>query len=200
MRQERPVTRLDHHYLRSSADGAIDDVGFIEAAQPRPIAIGCSFRARTGRAVGARHDVGADSIRAIGFHGRLGTDGGGGAVIVTVLVISSVDVSVVTAVWLDPPQPARTIAAPAIAVVFPRIEGGYARGVMSSRRFRGKGNVASSLLCGHPCSPKEPNRSQPPPVCCQPCGDGLVSRHRPDRRLCSGLKPSRSLAARARGS
>jgi hypothetical protein len=53
----------------------------------------------------------------------LGTDGGGGAVTVTVLVISSVDVSV-TAVGLDPPQPARTIAAPAITVVFPCIEGG----------------------------------------------------------------------------
>ena len=72
MGQERRVTRLDHHYLTTSADVAIDDVGFIETAQPRPIAIGCSFRARTGRAIGARHDVGADSIRAIGFHGRFG--------------------------------------------------------------------------------------------------------------------------------
>ena len=72
MRQERPVTRLDHHYLRTSADVAIDDVGFIETFQPRPIAIGCSFRARTGRVISARHDVGADSIRAIGFHGRFG--------------------------------------------------------------------------------------------------------------------------------
>ena len=72
MRQESPVIRLDHHYLRTSADVAIDDVGFIETTQPRPIAIGCPFRARTGRAIGARHDVGADSIRAIGFHGRFG--------------------------------------------------------------------------------------------------------------------------------
>jgi hypothetical protein len=53
----------------------------------------------------------------------LGADGGGGAVTITVLVISRVDVSV-TVVWLDPPQPARTIAAPAIAVFFPCIEGG----------------------------------------------------------------------------
>jgi hypothetical protein len=53
----------------------------------------------------------------------LGTDGDGGAVTVTVLVISSVDVRV-TAVWLDPPQPARTIATPAITAVFPCIEGG----------------------------------------------------------------------------
>jgi hypothetical protein len=72
MRQERRVTRLDRHYLRTSADIAIDDVGFIETTQPRPIAIGCPFRARTGRAIGTRHDVGADSIRAIGFHGRFG--------------------------------------------------------------------------------------------------------------------------------
>jgi hypothetical protein len=53
----------------------------------------------------------------------LGADGGGGAVTVTVLVISRVDVTV-TAVWLDPWQPARTIAAPAITVAFPCIEGG----------------------------------------------------------------------------
>ena len=53
----------------------------------------------------------------------LGAIDGGGAVTTTVLVISSVDVSV-TAVWLDPPQPARAIAAPAIAVFFPCIEGG----------------------------------------------------------------------------
>ncbi|MGZ4530361.1 MAG: hypothetical protein ACXVYA_12210, partial [Mycobacterium sp.] len=53
----------------------------------------------------------------------LGTDGGDGAVTITVLVIFSVDVSV-TAVWLDPPHPARTTAAPAIAVFFPCIEGG----------------------------------------------------------------------------
>jgi hypothetical protein len=61
----------------------------------------------------------------------LGTDGGGGAVIVTVLVISSVDVSVVIAVWLDPPQPARTIAAPAIAVFFPCIEKRVSMAVLS---------------------------------------------------------------------
>lgn len=72
MRQERLVTRLDHHFLKTSADVASDDVGFIETAQPRPIAIGCSFSARTGRAIGARHDVCADSIRAIGFHDRFG--------------------------------------------------------------------------------------------------------------------------------
>ena len=72
MRQERPVTRLDRHYLRTSTDVAIDDVGFIETTQPRPIAIGCSFRTSTGRAIDARHDVGADSIGAIGFHGRFG--------------------------------------------------------------------------------------------------------------------------------
>jgi hypothetical protein len=48
----------------------------------------------------------------------LGANGGGGAVTTNVLVISSVDVSV-TAVWLVPPQPVRTIAAPAIAVFFP---------------------------------------------------------------------------------
>jgi hypothetical protein len=53
----------------------------------------------------------------------LGADGGGGAVTLTVLVISSVDV-IVTAVWLDPPQPARTIATPAITGVVPCIEGG----------------------------------------------------------------------------
>jgi hypothetical protein len=51
----------------------------------------------------------------------LGANGGGGVVTTTVLVISSVDVSVTAAVWLDPPQPARTIAAPAIAVFFPCI-------------------------------------------------------------------------------
>ena len=34
MRQERRVTRLDRHYLRTSADVAIDDVGFIETTQP----------------------------------------------------------------------------------------------------------------------------------------------------------------------
>src|SRR6476659_1991456 len=55
----------------------------------------------------------------------LGADGGGGAVTVTDLVISRVDVSV-TVVWLDPPQPARTIAAPAIEVAFPCIAAGYA--------------------------------------------------------------------------
>lgn len=38
----------------------------------------------------------------------------------TVLVISTVDVTV-AAVWLDPPQPARTIATAAIAVFFPCI-------------------------------------------------------------------------------
>jgi hypothetical protein len=61
----------------------------------------------------------------------LGTDGGGGAVIVTVLVISSVDVSVVIAVWLDPPQPARTIAAAAIAAFFPCIEKRVSTAVLS---------------------------------------------------------------------
>ena len=75
MRQERYVARLDRHFLSTSADVASDDVGFIETAQPRPIAIGCFFSARTGRAIGARHDVGVDSIRAIGFHDRFG-DGG----------------------------------------------------------------------------------------------------------------------------
>jgi hypothetical protein len=52
----------------------------------------------------------------------LGTDAGGGAVTVTVFVISSVDVSV-TAGGLDPPQPARTNAAPAIVVFLPCIGG-----------------------------------------------------------------------------
>jgi len=72
MRQERGVTWLDRHYLRISADLVIDDVVRIETVQPRPIAIGFCVRARTGRAIGARHDVDADSIRAIGFHGRFG--------------------------------------------------------------------------------------------------------------------------------
>ena len=70
--QERGVTRLDHHYLNTFTDVALDDVGFIETAQSRPIAIGCSFSATTGRLIGARHDVGADSIRVIGFHARFG--------------------------------------------------------------------------------------------------------------------------------
>ena len=53
----------------------------------------------------------------------LGADGpGAGLVTETVLVISTVDVTV-TAVWVDPPQPARTIAAPAIAAFFPCIGG-----------------------------------------------------------------------------
>lgn len=52
----------------------------------------------------------------------LGAAGGGGKVTVTVLVTSSVDVTV-AAVWVDPPpQPARTIAAPAIRVVLACIE------------------------------------------------------------------------------
>lgn len=72
MRQERRVTRLDRHYLRTSADVVSDDVGWIETVQPRPIAIGFSFNAPTARAIGARHDVGADSICAIGVHGRFG--------------------------------------------------------------------------------------------------------------------------------
>ena len=72
MRQERPVTRLDRHYLRTSAQVVIDDVGWIETVQPRPIAIGFAFGASTGRAVRARHDVDAYSIRAIGFDGRFG--------------------------------------------------------------------------------------------------------------------------------
>ena len=66
------VTWLDRHYLRTSADVVIDDMGWIEIVQPRPIAIEFSFIAPTGRAIGARHDVGADPIRAIGFNGRFG--------------------------------------------------------------------------------------------------------------------------------
>ncbi|GBE67273.1 hypothetical protein MFM001_37350 [Mycobacterium sp. MFM001] len=48
---------------------------------------------------------------------------GGGTVTVTVLVITgcTVDVTVATE-WLDPPQPASTIAAVAIAVFFACIE------------------------------------------------------------------------------
>ena len=72
MRQERRVTRLDRHYLRTSAKVVIDDVGWIETVQPRPIAIGFAFRVGTGRAICAWHDVGAYSIRAIGFDGRFG--------------------------------------------------------------------------------------------------------------------------------
>ena len=72
MRQERRVTRLDRHYLEASAEVVIDDVGWIETVQPRPIAIGFAFRASTGRAICARHNVDAYSIRAIGFDGRFG--------------------------------------------------------------------------------------------------------------------------------
>ena len=69
MRQERRVTRLDRHYLRTSADVVSDDVGWIEIVQ------------------------------------------------------LAVDVTVAT-VWLDPPHPARTMAARAIAVFFSCIERG----------------------------------------------------------------------------
>ena len=52
-------------------------------------------------------------------------EGGGGGVTVTVFVITWVDVTVI-AVWLDPPQPARTIAAAAKplwkALFFPCID------------------------------------------------------------------------------
>ncbi len=72
MRQERLVTRLDRHYLRTSAEAVTDDVGWIQTVQPRPIAIGFAFRANTGRVICAWRDVGAYSIRAIGFHGRFG--------------------------------------------------------------------------------------------------------------------------------
>jgi hypothetical protein len=38
------------------------------------------------------------------------------------MVVLGTDVGVVIAVWLDPPQPARTIVAAAIAAFFPCIE------------------------------------------------------------------------------
>ena len=55
----------------------------------------------------------------------LGTDGGGGPATVTVFVISSVDVTVTAAPWLDPPQAVRKIAAPATTAFFDCIQGAY---------------------------------------------------------------------------
>ena len=49
----------------------------------------------------------------------LGATGGGGAVTTTVFVTSMVDV--IVAIVVDPPQPTRTIAAPAMAAFLPVI-------------------------------------------------------------------------------
>lgn len=119
---ERLVACLDEHQSRSRAQSAIDKVVFIKAVQSCPKAIG-RFIAFAARSRGARHDADAHAIHAIGFHDRIGANGGGGAVNVTVFVISTVDVTGVV-VWLDAPHPARMIASPAIAAALHWIAAG----------------------------------------------------------------------------